>query len=119
VSAVLIGLHFGAWLATGSGAVLASLVDSVLDVVSAVVNLFAVRQAVEPPDREHRFGHGKAEPLAALGQAAFLAGGAILLTFEAISRLITPAPISQNGLGIAAMIASLVLDGALVLYQRY
>ena len=74
---------------------LSSLVDSLLDVVAAVVNVFAVRQALEPADREHRFGHGKAEPLAALGQAAFLAGGALLLTFEAVSRMIDPAPVGH------------------------
>jgi ferrous-iron efflux pump FieF len=119
VSVVLIVLKFGAWLATGSVAILSSLVDSLLDLVAAIVNLFAVRQAVEPPDREHRFGHGKAEPLAALAQSAFLAGGALLLIFEAIERIVSPAPISRAGLGIAVMIVSILLDGALVLYQRY
>jgi ferrous-iron efflux pump FieF len=119
VSAVLIVLKFGAWLATGSVAMLSSLVDSMLDLVASVVNLFAVRQALEPPDREHRFGHGKAEPLAALGQSAFLAGGAILLVFEAVSRGISPVPILRVDLGIAVIVISIVFDGALILYQRY
>lgn len=119
VSAFLIVLKFAAWLATGSVAMLSSLVDSLLDVVAAVVNLFAVRHAAEPADREHRFGHGKAEPLAALGQAAFLAGGAVLVTFEAISRVISPAPVSQAMLGIGVMVVSMVIDGGLVLYQRH
>jgi ferrous-iron efflux pump FieF len=98
---------------------LSSLVDSMLDVVAAVVNLFAVRHALEPADREHRFGHGKAEPLAALGQSAFLAGGALLLVFEAVSRTISPEPIVRANFGIAVMIFSLIVDGTLVLYQRY
>ena len=119
VSAILIVLKFGAWLATGSVAMLSSLVDSMLDVVASVVNVFAVRQALEPPDREHRFGHGKAEPLAALGQAAFLAGGAVLLVFEAVSRGISPTPVLRAGLGIAVIVISIVFDGALILYQRY
>jgi ferrous-iron efflux pump FieF len=119
VSVILIVIKFGAWLATGSVAMLSSLVDSLLDLVAATVNLFAVRQAVEPPDREHRFGHGKAEPLAALAQSAFLAGGALLLIFEAVERIVSPAPISRAGLGIAVMIAAILVDGALVLYQRY
>jgi ferrous-iron efflux pump FieF len=119
VSAVLIVLKFGAWLATGSVAMLSSLVDSMLDLVASVVNVFAVRQALEPPDREHRFGHGKAEPLAALGQAAFLAGGAMLLVFEAVSRGISPAPILRADIGIAVIVISIVFDGALILYQRY
>jgi len=119
VSAVLIVVKFAAWLATGSVAMLSSLVDSMLDVVAAVVNLFAVRHALEPADREHRFGHGKAEPLAALGQSAFLAGGALLLVFEAVSRTISPEPIVRANFGIAVMIFSLIVDGTLVLYQRY
>jgi ferrous-iron efflux pump FieF len=119
VSAVLIAIKFMAWLATGSVAILSSLVDSTLDMVASTVNLFAVRQALEPPDREHRFGHGKAEPLAALGQSAFLAGGAVLLTFEAISRSISPAPVMRANLGIVVIVASMLIDGALVLYQRY
>jgi ferrous-iron efflux pump FieF len=119
VSAVLIVIKFAAWLATGSVAMLSSLVDSLLDVVASIVNVFAVRQAVEPADREHRFGHGKAEPLAALGQSAFLAGGALLLTFEAISRIVNPAAVSHATIGIAVMLVSILFDGALVLYQRY
>ena len=119
VSAFLIVIKFVAWLATGSVAMLSSLVDSLLDVVASIVNLFAVRHALEPADSEHRFGHGKAEPLAALGQSAFLAGGAVLLVFEAISRAVTPAPVANIGIGIAVMVASIVVDGALVLYQRH
>jgi ferrous-iron efflux pump FieF len=119
VSTVLIVVKFAAWLATGSVAMLSSLVDSLLDVVAAGVNLFAIRHASEPADREHRFGHGKAEPLAALGQAAFLAGGALLVTFEAINRIVTPAPISRATLGIAVMVVSIVIDGVLVVYQRH
>jgi ferrous-iron efflux pump FieF len=119
VSVVLIALKFAAWLATGSVALLSSLIDSLLDLVAAIVNLAAVAHALEPADYEHRFGHGKAEPLAALGQSAFLAGGALLLTFEAISRIVAPERVAYAVLGIVAMLVSLLLDGALVLYQRY
>jgi ferrous-iron efflux pump FieF len=119
VSAFLIVIKFSAWLATGSVAMLSSLVDSMLDMVASVINLFAVRHALEPADREHRFGHGKAEPLAALGQSAFLAGGALLVTFEAVERIINPTPIARAGLGIAVMAVSILIDGALVLYQRH
>lgn len=119
VSLVLIAIKFVAWLATGSVAILSSLVDSLLDAVASTINLFAVRHALEPADREHRFGHGKAEPLAALGQAAFLAGGALLVTFEAVERIISPTPIFRADLGIAVMVVSIVLDGLLVMYQRH
>src|SRR5690242_17180086 len=70
VAGGLIGAKFGAWIGTGSVALLSSLVDSLVDLAASLVNFFAVRHAATPADREHRFGHGKAEPLAALGQSA-------------------------------------------------
>src|SRR5712691_11121366 len=72
VSLVLIVAKFLACIGTGSVALLSSLVDSLVDAAASLVNFFAVRHAATPADREHRFGHGKAEPLAALGQSAFL-----------------------------------------------
>src|SRR5271156_6849772 len=90
VALLLISVKFAAWLETGSVALLSSLIDSLLDAVASIVNLFAVRHALTPPDREHRFGHGKAEPLAVLGQSAFITGSALLLLAEAVQRLIWP-----------------------------
>jgi ferrous-iron efflux pump FieF len=72
-----------------------------------------------PADREHRFGHGKAEPLAVLGQSAFITGSALLLLAEAARRLIRPAPVTNPRAGIAVMVFSIVVTVALVLYQRH
>ena len=85
---VLIVVKFAAWQMTGSLSLLAALLDSVLDAAASLINLFAVRHALQPPDAEHRFGHGKAEPLAALGQAAFICGSALFLLVEAAPRLV-------------------------------
>ena len=73
----LILLKLAAWLATGSVSLLASLVDSLMDSLASLVNLLALRYSLQPPDAEHRFGHGKAEPLAGLAQACFIAGSAL------------------------------------------
>src|SRR6516225_6662427 len=100
VAVVLIAAKFAAWLETGSVALLSSLVDSLLDAAASLVNLFAVRHAMSPADREHRFGHGKAEPLAVLGQSAFIIGSAMLLFAEAIRRLIRPVPVDNPPAGI-------------------
>ena len=78
-----------------------------------------MRQAALPPDREHRFGHGKAEPLAALGQAAFLLGSALFLIAEAVRRLISPEPVENTEVGIAVMLFSLIVTIGLVAYQRH
>ena len=93
----MIAAKFAAWLGTGSVALLSSLVDSLVDAAASLVTFFAVRHAAVPADREHRFGHGKAEPLAALGQSAFLVGSAMLLMAEAVRRLISPAPVEHAG----------------------
>jgi len=119
VAAVLIAVKFAAWLETGSVALLSSLVDSLLDAVASLVNLVAVRHAMSPADREHRFGHGKAEPLAVLGQSAFITGSAMLLLAEAVRRLIWPVPVENPPAGIVVMIFSIAVTIALVLYQRH
>src|SRR5215467_8280514 len=109
VAAVLIATKFAAWLETGSVALLSSLVDSLLDAVASLLNLVAVRHAMSPADREHRFGHGKAEPLAVLGQSAFITGSAMLLLAEAVRRLISPSPVENPPAGIAVAIFAIAL----------
>jgi ferrous-iron efflux pump FieF len=118
VATVLIAAKFAAWVGTGSVALLSSLVDSLVDLAASLVTFFAVRQAAVPPDREHRFGHGKAEPLAALAQSAFLVGSALWLMAEAIRRLVSPEPVDNPPAGIAVMVFSMILTVALVTYQR-
>ena len=119
VAVSLIGIKLVAWLLTDSVSVLSSLIDSMMDVLASLINLFAVHQALQPPDREHRFGHGKAEPLAGLGQSAFIAGSAALLTIEAVRRLFHPQPVAAVEVGIGVMLVSIVLTLALVTLQRY
>lgn len=116
---VLVAIKLGAWLVTESVSVLATMVDSVLDVLASLVNLFAVRAALQPADAEHRFGHGKAEPLAGLAQSAFVAGSALFLLFEVTDRLVYPRPVTNSAVGIAVMVISIVLTVALVAFQRY
>jgi ferrous-iron efflux pump FieF len=119
VAIVLIAAKFAAWLGTGSVALLSSLIDSLVDAGASLVNFFAIRHAAVPADREHRFGHGKAEPLAALGQSAFLVGSAMLLMMEAVRRLISPEPVENTRGGIAVMGFSIVVTLGLVAYQRH
>jgi len=119
VALVLIAAKLVVWISTGSVALLSSLVDSLVDAAASLLNFIAVRHAIVPADREHRFGHGKAEPLAALGQSAFLVGSAVLLMFEAVRRLVSPAPIEDPTAGIAVMVFSIVVTLGLVAYQRH
>ena len=119
VATTLIAVKIVAWVLTGSVSLLSSLVDSILDVMASMVNFFAVRRALRPADAEYRFGHGKAEPLAGLGQSAFITGSAMILIFEAGERIVEPVAIEQPMVGIAVMVLSIVLTVALVFFQRY
>src|SRR3977135_1730344 len=109
VAAGLIAAQLVVWVSTDSVALLSSLVASFVDAAASLVNFFAVRQAVVPADREHRFGHGKAEPLAAAGQSAFLVGSAVLLVMEAVRRLVSPPPVEGALAGVAVMLFSIVV----------
>ena len=119
VATILIIAKLGAWLATESVSMLSSLVDSILDAGSSLINLFAVHQALQPADREHRFGHGKAEALAGLAQAAFIAGSGVFLILEAIDRMINPRVVVNGELGIAVMVLAILLTSLLVIFQAY
>jgi ferrous-iron efflux pump FieF len=116
---LLIVVKFGVWIYTDSISLLSTLLDSLLDAAASIVNLIAVRHALTPADREHRFGHGKAEPLAALGQSAFIAGSAIFLTIEAGHRLYAPRPVEHADAGIAVMVFAIVLTFILTRFQAY
>lgn len=118
VAGAMILVKLVAWLLTDSVSLLSSLLDSLLDAASSLVNLVAVNQALTPADREHRFGHGKAEPLASLGQAAFITGSAVLLLIQALHHLLTPTPVSHTGIGIAVMVFAIAVTLVLVRYQQ-
>jgi ferrous-iron efflux pump FieF len=119
VAALMIAIKLVAWILTDSVSLLSSLLDSVLDAAASILNLMAVRQAFVPADREHRFGHGKAEPLAGLGQAAFIGGSAVLLFIEAVHHLSDPALPANSAIGIAVMAVAIAITLGLVAYQRY
>ena len=119
VAGVLILTKLGAWLLSGSVSVLASLVDSTMDSLVSLVNFFAIRYAMAPADEDHRFGHGKAEAIAGLIQAAFISGSAGFLFLHAIDKVINPHEISHTDVSLAVMGISLVLTLGLVSFQQY
>ena len=114
---ILSAIKLAAWLASGSVAMLASLADSGLDVLAALAAYFAVRYAAEPPDREHRFGHGKAEAFASLVQAGLVFASAALIGREAIARIIHPSPVANQGWDMAVMTLSILATSGLIVAQ--
>lgn len=119
VAGVLIAAKFAAWVMTGSVSMLSTLIDSVLDAAASLLNLIAVHHALSPADKEHRFGHGKAEALAGLAQAAFISGSAIFLLVAAMERLMKPKVIEHTELGYVVMALAIGLTMGLVAFQRH
>jgi len=119
VAAILVLIKLVAFFLTDSMAMLATLADSMLDTVASLVTLYAVHHSLTPADREHRFGHGKAESLAGLAQAAIISGSSVFLLLTASDRLVHPVSISHSMIGIIVMLISIALTIALVWYQRY
>lgn len=117
VAAILIVVKTAAWLASGSVAMLASLSDSGLDLIASMITFFAVRYAAEPPDAEHRFGHGKAEAFSSLTQAGLVFASGALIGQEAIRNLLNPHPIEQGVAGVVVMLVSIGLTLALITAQ--
>ena len=118
VSLFLVAIKTFAYFASHSVALLASLADSALDLFTSWLNLVAIRQALAPADAEHRFGHGKAEPLAGLAQGAFISASALFLVIQAVNRIITPEPIDNSLAALIVMCVAIASAIGLILYQR-
>lgn len=119
MAVTLIVLKSYAAVETSSMAMLGSLADSALDLVASLIVLLAVRIAAAPADYEHRFGHGKAEALAALVQVILITLSAIFIGFRAVQRLLVGAQTADAELGIGVSIIAMVLTVALISYQRH
>ena len=116
---LLVVVKLAGWLATGSMALLASAVDSLVDTGASVATLWGVLYAQRPPDREHRFGHGKGEAVAAFTQASFLAGAAFVLAFQSVERLVFPVPLDALDIGFWLIGGSLAVACGLVAMQSW
>jgi ferrous-iron efflux pump FieF len=118
VSLFLVAIKTFAYFASHSVAMLASLADSALDLFTSSLNLFAIHSALTPADAEHRFGHGKAEPLAGLAQGAFICASALFLVIQAVSRILNPEPVDNSVPALIVMCVAIACAIALIFYQR-
>lgn len=118
VALTLVVAKGAVWMVSGSVALLGSWLDSFLDLMASLINLIAVRAAVVPPDKEHRFGHGKAEAIAGLFQCSLILISALFLLYASISHLIEGEAVRRGGWAIGVSVLAIVLTLGLVLYQR-
>jgi ferrous-iron efflux pump FieF len=115
---VLLGAKSWAALETESTAMLGSLADTTLDFVASLATLVGVRIAALPADHDHRFGHGKAEALVALGQVVLISVSALWIGWRAITRLIEGGETEQMELGVAVSVFAMIATLLLLAYQR-
>ncbi|HZF42757.1 MAG TPA: cation diffusion facilitator family transporter [Sphingomonadaceae bacterium] len=108
---------YASWT-TGSVAMLGSLADTGLDLIASLVLLYGVRVAAMPADHDHRFGHGKAEALAALFQVALIVVAALVIGSRAIQRLGDDAATTEAEFGIGVSLIAIAATLLLLFYQR-
>ena len=119
VALLLVGLKAWAAWSTGSTAMLGSLADTVLDLVASMATLAGVWVAAQPADDDHRFGHDKAEALAAMFQVVLISISALTLAFRSISQLFAGARTEAAGEGIAVSLIAMTATLALLAWQRH
>lgn len=118
VATLLLIVKVITWWVTGSVSLLASLIDSMLDIAASVVNLIVVRYSLQPADKEHTFGHGKAESLAALAQAMFISGSAVFLILNGVERFFRPQDLQSPELGVYVSLFAMLMTFGLVMFQK-
>ncbi|MFY0642415.1 MAG: cation diffusion facilitator family transporter [Bermanella sp.] len=119
VALILIIAKTWAYWSTGSVSLLGSLLDSMLDGVTSIINFIALRFALVPADKDHRFGHGKLESIAALAQSAFMVGSAVVLVLNSFDVMLDNRQMVNSEIGIAVSVLAIVLTLALVAFQKY
>lgn len=117
VATILIILKLGTWWITNSISLLATLIDSILDVAASLINMFAVRRAQLPATAFYRFGYGKLEAIAALGQSLFISLSAMWLIYEATDRIVHPHVVENTLVGVIIMIIAIILTIFLIQFQ--
>ena len=115
----LVALKIWASVVTGSVAMHGSLADTALDLIASLVTFFGVRWAAVPADSDHRFGHGKAEAIAAFIQVILITISALGIGWRAIDRMGTGARTEGLELGVGVSAVAILATFALLAYQRY
>lgn len=119
VAAVLVLIKMFVGILSGSIALLASAIDSFLDLSISAFNYFALHNAEKPADERFNFGRSKIEPLAAVIEGVIISVSALFILYQAISNIIHHKTLSHLDVSIAVMAVSIIITAALVLFLRY
>ena len=105
-----ISLKTSAFLLTGSVGLLSDALESIINLVAAVVALWVLKLAAEPPDEEHTFGHGKIEYFSSGLEGSLIFIAALSIGYTAIERLFNPQPLEQIGIGLLVNLLATVIN---------
>jgi len=119
VAALLVFIKLSIGVLSGSIAVLASAIDSLLDLTVSLFNYFALHNAEKDPDEKFHFGRSKLEPLAAVMEGTIISLSALFIFYEAVAKIIHSEPVEYMRESIIVMSISLVITGALVFFLSY
>jgi cation diffusion facilitator family transporter len=111
VSVVVFGMKMAAWSITGSVGLLSDALESTVNIVAAVVALFAIRAAMKPADSVHHFGRGKAEYFSAQIEGFMILFAALIIVYTAIERIINPRELESIGWGLTISTIAAVING--------
>ncbi len=110
-----IALKTFAWWITGSVGLLSDAAESLVNLVAAIVALVALTVAIRPPDKNHHFGHSKAEYFSAATEGVMIFVAAAVILFTAVQRFLNPQPLENVGVGLAVSVAASVVNGGVAL----
>jgi cation diffusion facilitator family transporter len=116
VAGVVLAAKVVAWIVTGSVAVFSDAMESIVNVVAALLLVWSLRMAAQPPDRDHPYGHGKAEFLSAAVEGALIVVAALLITVQAVRELVVGGVPERLDAGLALVAGASLLNGALGLH---
>lgn len=119
VALVLVTFKLTVGIMSGSVAVLASAVDSLLDTVVSSFNYFALHHSDKVPDEKFNFGRRKLEPLAAVIEGTIISLSALFILYEAISKMVQGSVITHLNASLMVMVASIIITAGLVLFLNY
>ncbi|WP_366522639.1 cation diffusion facilitator family transporter [Hydrogenimonas sp.] len=119
VATVLVIVKLIVGIVSGSVAVLASAIDSGLDLAVSLFNYFAVTNAEKPASEKFNYGLGKVEAIAAVIEGVVITMSGLFIGYKAVMKIIHPEPITHLDASIGVMILSIVMTGALVAYLNH
>lgn len=108
---ITIALKSGAWLLTGSVGLLSDAAESLVNLAAAIVALIALKVAIKPPDKNHHYGHSKAEYFSAMAEGVMIFVAAAVILASSVNRFLHPQPLQNVGVGLLISVVASVVNG--------